>query len=163
MTTAFKNHGHDHGHCIEQALDWAAAKSTRRGVRLTPIRRRVFELVWQSHRPVGAYDILEILKGEKRNAQPPTVYRALDFLIELGLIHRIESLNAYIGCSDPQLAHPSQFLICRDCGIAAEISDKRIDGAIAALAEETGFVTGKRTLEVEGQCPNCRGGANHAR
>jgi len=136
----------------------AVALCTERSARLTDLRRRVLELIWQSHQPVGAYDILDILKNERRSAQPPTVYRALDFLLELGLVHRIESLNAYVGCSAPDTPHPPQFLICRDCGAAAEISDTRLDKAIVGLADEAGFSIIHRTVEVEGQCPNCRQG-----
>lgn len=154
----FKKSGHNHGHCIESAMQRAVELCTERGARLTDIRRRVLELVWQSHQPVGAYELLDILKSERRNAQPPTVYRALDFLLELGLVHRIETLNAYVGCSAPHTGHPSQFLICRDCGAAAEIDDDRLDAAISGLAQEAGFSVIQRTLEVEGQCPNCREG-----
>ena len=154
----FKKSGHNHGHCIDAAMHSAVALCTERGARLTDLRRRVLELIWQSHQPVGAYELLDILKSERRSAQPPTVYRALDFLIELGLVHRIESLNAYVGCSAPDTSHPSQFLICRDCGAAAEISDTRLDKAIAGLADEAGFSVIHRTVEVEGQCPNCRQG-----
>jgi len=156
MAKVFKRSGHDHGRCIEGALNVAAALCAERGARLTDLRRRVLELVWSSHRPVGAYDLLGMLKGERRNAAPPTVYRALDFLIGLGLVHRIESLNAYIGCSGPDTDHPSQFLICRDCGSAAEISDARLDDAIAGLARDAGFSVDRRSIEVEGRCPDCQ-------
>ena len=128
----------------------------QRGARLTTLRRRVLELIWKSHKPVGAYELLDILKTERRNAQPPTVYRALDFLLELGLVHRIESLNAFIGCCAPDTTHSSQFLICRDCGAAAEISDNRLDNAIEGLADEAGFSVLHRIIEVAGHCPNCR-------
>lgn len=158
----FKESGHNHGQCIESALKVAETLCLEQGARLTDIRRKVLELVWQSHQPVGAYELLDILKNERRNAQPPTIYRALDFLMELGLIHRIESLNAYVGCNAPDTTHPSQFLICRDCGAAAEISDNRLDKAISGLAEDAGFSIFHRTVEVEGQCPNCRTGhTNH--
>lgn len=152
----FKKSGHNHGHCIETALKTAENLCSERGARLTDLRRRVLELIWQSHQPVGAYELLDILKDERHNAQPPTVYRALDFLLELGLIHRIESLNAYVGCNAPEAFHPSQFLICRDCGAAAEISDDRLDKAINELANDAGFSVIQRNLEVEGQCPNCQ-------
>ena len=90
-----------------------------RGVRLTALRSLVLELILQSHQPVGAYELLDILKNERRNAQPPTVYRALNFLLDLGLIHRIESLNAYVGCDAPHTNHYAQFLICNGFGAAA--------------------------------------------
>ncbi len=153
----FKKSGHNHGRCIDAAMQTAATLCGNKGARLTALRRRVLELIWQSHQPVGAYELLDLLKDERRNAQPPTIYRALEFLLELGLVHRIESLNAYVGCSAPDASHPSQFLICRDCGAAAEISDRRLDKAIAGVAEDAGFSVIHRTLELEGQCPNCQG------
>ncbi|MHA1597570.1 MAG: Fur family transcriptional regulator, partial [Alphaproteobacteria bacterium] len=149
----FKKPGHDHGRCVDGALKTAVSLCNERGARLTDLRRRVLELVWASHRPIGAYDLLDSLKNERRNAAPPTVYRALDFLVDLGLVHRIESLNAYVGCSAPDTDHPSQFLICRDCGSAAEISDARLDEAIASLTRRAGFSVHRRSIEVEGRCP----------
>ena len=89
---------HDHQSCIQQALDTAANLCEQRGLNLTPIRRRVLEIVWRSHEPIGAYQILAELAKERDKAAPPTVYRALDFLIDAGLVHRIESLNAFGGC-----------------------------------------------------------------
>jgi hypothetical protein len=95
----------------------------------------VLELVWQSHKPLGAYDILAVLSEQDgRRAAPPTVYRALDFLLENGLVHRIASLNAFIGCSHPEHAHQGQFLICRECHAAIELEQKSISDAIIASA-----------------------------
>ena len=95
-STPLACHPHDHSHCVSDALRAADALCARSGARLTALRRRVLELVWQSHRPLGAYDILGVLSSEDgRRAAPPTVYRALDFLLEHGLIHRLASLNAY--------------------------------------------------------------------
>jgi len=142
--------------CVDEAMQSAVILCGVRGARLTALRRRVLELIWQSHQPVGAYDLLDILKSERRNAQPPTVYRALDFLLQMGLVHRIESLNAFIGCCVPDTAHSSQFMICSDCGAAAEIIDKRLEKAITGLAKEAGFSVHHRIVEVAGHCPNCR-------
>src|SRR5919204_1424092 len=97
----FQAASHDHDSCIDRALDRAAQLCEERGARLTALRREVLALVWRGHEPVGAYAILEALRRSHPGAAPPTVYRALDFLIEHGLIHRIESLNAYVGCSRP--------------------------------------------------------------
>ncbi len=103
----------------------ADALCARQGLRLTALRRRVLELVWQSHKPLGAYDILAVLSEQDgRRAAPPTVYRALDFLLENGLVHRISSLNAFIGCNHPEHAHQGQFLICRECHAAIELEQK---------------------------------------
>ncbi|MDX1710009.1 MAG: transcriptional repressor, partial [Rhodovibrionaceae bacterium] len=119
--SAFPAPEHDHRHCVEQALGEAADLCRQRGARLTPIRRRVLELVWASHKAVGAYEILDALRSEHAGAAPPTVYRALDFLIAQGFVHRIESLNAFVGCPHPADRHAGQFLICLDCGAAAEL------------------------------------------
>lgn len=157
MSRIFKQANHNHLHCIEDALRLASNLCAKQDARLTKLRARVLELIWRSHRPVGAYDLLDMLRDERRSAAPPTVYRALDFLIEHGLVHKIESQNAYIGCSGPAgHDHPSQFLICRQCGIAAEIADTRIDDAIGDLAAEAGFKIAARTIEVQGYCPDCR-------
>jgi len=148
--------GHDHRHCLKDALDRAAALCRRRGVRLTPLRRRVLELVWGGHRPLGAYDILDALKMERRGAAPPTVYRALDFLRQQCLVHRIESRNSFVGCPEPDRPHGGQFLICRTCGQAAELNDARIDDAIRLSAARAGFAVARRTIEIEGECPTCQ-------
>ncbi len=153
---AFPGIRHDHGDCVAEALSAAEALCAQRGVRLTELRRRVFELVWSSHAPVGAYDLLSRLAREREGAAPPTVYRALDFLKEHGLIHRIESLNAFVGCRTPGQAHAGQFLICSECGMAAEIDDSRVNAAIDRRAKEIGFAVHSKTIEVEGLCPPCR-------
>jgi len=161
---AFLHAGHDHGHCLEGALDRAAAVCRARKARLTPLRRRVLELVWGGHRPLGAYEILDALRAGHPGAQPPTVYRALDFLLRQGLVHRIESQNAFVGCPDPDPAapHGGQFLICRDCGWAAELNDSGIDRAIRRSAEAAGFTIARPMIEIEGLCPNCRPGGQRA-
>jgi hypothetical protein len=97
----FKKRTHDHAECIDSALVSAQSSCERQGLRLTKLRRRVLELVWRGHTPVKAYDILEELRKEDRAAAPPTVYRALDFLLNAGLVHRIESLSAFVGCGGP--------------------------------------------------------------
>ncbi len=127
-----------------------------RGVRLTDLRRRVLELVWGSHRPVGAYTLLDVLRNERSGAAPPTVYRALDFLTEQGLVHRIQSLNAYVGCNDPEHPHLGIFLICSDCGDALEVEDTEIDQAIDRSASKVGFTVQGRTVEAVGLCPQCK-------
>jgi Fur family zinc uptake transcriptional regulator len=147
---------HDHGRCVADALTAAEKICGREGLAFTALRRRVLELVWSSHGPVGAYELLDALRDEGRRAAPPTVYRALDFLGTHGLVHRIESLNAFIGCARPDQHHGGQFLICRDCGAAAEIDDPTIAGAVQRRAEALGFSVDRQTIEITGQCPRCR-------
>jgi len=153
---------HDHRTCIADALGKADALCDRRSARLTELRRRVLELVWRSHEPVGAYEILERLQRGTRRAAPPTVYRALDFLLEHGLVHRLESLNAYVGCPHPEQRHTSQFLICRNCSGVAEIYDPGISTAVSTSAAASGFVVSRLTIELQGLCPRCRDGTGSA-
>jgi Fur family transcriptional regulator, zinc uptake regulator len=152
----FPKTGHDHEHCVATALTAAESVCAGAGERLTPIRKRVLELVWGSHRPIGAYAILDQLKDGNRNAAPPTVYRALEFLLERGLIHRIESLNAFVGCSHPGESHLVQFLICRSCGMTAELDDRRLAEAIGRSASEQGFNIQSRVVELSGTCAACQ-------
>jgi Fur family zinc uptake transcriptional regulator len=150
---------HDHAHCIDDALGKAAELCVRRGARLTRLRRRVLELVWHGHSAVKAYDLLEMLALEDRSARPPTIYRALDFLMAHGLVHRLESLNAYIGCPQPEASHEGQFLICQGCGWVGEFEASEIQAAIADQAAGHGFVVDQQTVEVRGTCRICRAGS----
>ncbi len=147
---------HDHDACVGDALARAEAICGAQGARLTPMRRRVLELVWTGHRPRGAYDILEDLATDGRKPAPLTVYRALDFLVQQGLVHRLESLNAFIGCPHPGGRHPSQFLVCERCGTATELNDPAVADAIARSAKALGFEVGRPIVEVSGLCPKCR-------
>lgn len=147
---------HDHDDCVRAALDAAEAQCDRHGARLTALRRRVLELVWTSHEPVGAYALLDTLKAEGQAAAPPTVYRALDFLLVQGLIHRLERRNAFVGCRRPTTPHSAEFLICTDCGRVAELDDPSIGAAVRLGAEAQGFTVTRQTIEVEGLCPDCR-------
>ena len=145
---------HDHQVCISEAVRNAEKVCLRRQQRLTRTRKRVLELVWQQHKPIGAYDVLEILQQETK-ATPPTVYRALDFLQSMGLVHRISSLNAYIGCTFPGQPHDGQFLICQSCQALAEINAPEINRAILQSAAQKGFEPRKKTIEIMGLCPEC--------
>src|SRR3954470_21838017 len=155
----FPRTGHDHEHCVSIALAAAETVCADAAERLTPLRRRVLELVWTSHRPIGAYAILDQLKEGGRSAAPPTVYRALEFLLERGLIHRIESLNAFAGCAHPGESHLVQFLICRTCGMTAELDDRRLGEAIGRSAADHGFNIQSRVVELSGICSGCQASA----
>jgi Fur family zinc uptake transcriptional regulator len=156
LTGGFPLRNHNHLRCVADAMSDAARLCRARGVRLTPLRARVLEIVWQNHKPLGAYDILAVLAGEGRSAAPPTVYRALEFLLEQGLAHRLSSLNAFIGCSRPGHAGSGQFLICRSCGNAAELNDGGVERAITRSAASQGFAVHGHTVEISGVCPDCR-------
>lgn len=148
---------HDHAQCVRQALDEAQQLCSERGVRLTPQRRRVLELVWRSERPMAAYALLEELRVDTPHAAAPVVYRALDFLIAQGFVHRIESQNSYAACHHPGEEHDGQFLLCTHCGRAVELGSRRISSQVRDDAEGLGFEVAQQTLEVHGLCPRCQG------
>lgn len=157
-TTARKAHDHkthDHGACVDEAMSRARALCGARDVQLTPLREKVLAIVWRSHKPVGAYEVLDELSRSHKAARPPTVYRALDFLIGEGLIHKIESLNAFLGCIEAGAPHTSQFLICRKCGTAEEIADPKLDQALDAAARRVHFAIERRVVEIAGLCGRC--------
>ena len=149
---------HNHRRCVQEAIQAARARCAELGVNLTPLRAQILELVWSRHGPIGAYDILERLKAGGRRAAPNTVYRALEFLQETGLVHRLDTLNAFIGCASPESPHAAQFLICTDCGLAAEVSDPTVNRALAAQAAKLGFHVSAQTVEISGLCEQCHGG-----
>lgn len=151
----FKEAGHPHRLCRESALLAAEAACHAKGIRLTRLRRLVLELIWGSHEPVKAYDILDKLRDEDFSSAPPTVYRALDFLQAEGMVHRIESLNAYVGCARPDQRHISQFLICHYCGSVAELDDPEIRKLLAKKAANLGFRIDHEMIEINGTCAEC--------
>ena len=146
----------DHEVCIEKAMREAELICQEKDLRFTELRREVLKLVWVSHVPVKAYDILENLKGKEWSAKPPTVYRALDFLVETGLVHKLDSINAYIGRSHPREKNACYFLICTDCKEAKECCSSELSDAIESAWDNNSFRPKKITLEVLGQCNACR-------
>jgi Fur family zinc uptake transcriptional regulator len=142
---------------IEALLEQAGRQCAGRGAQLTPLRRQVLRLVLEAEQPVGAYALLDRLKGERGPAAPPTVYRALDFLLEQGLVHRLERLNAFLPCvGEHGHAHAHQFLICTGCGVTNEISDAATAHALTDAATRRDFAPARMTVEVEGLCGRCR-------
>ncbi|RZU98052.1 Fur family transcriptional regulator [Spiribacter vilamensis] len=152
----FPGDDHDHQHCIDEALAEAERLCAQRGRRLTALRRRVLELIWESHQPVKAYDLLARLRDGNASAAPPTVYRTLDFLMAERFVHRLASINAYVGCGHPEHSHNGQFLICRYCHRVAELDDDAIEASLDHRAGDLGFVQLEQTVEIEGICPHCR-------
>jgi Fur family zinc uptake transcriptional regulator len=141
---------------LAERLARAEATCAKSGVRLTDIRRDVLRLILQASEPVGAYALLDGLRAQTGGGKPPTIYRALDFLLAQGLIHRVERLNAFVGCHDEEAhQHAAQFLICRVCGRATEIEDEAVAAAIARAAEAAGFQPARATVEVDGVCRTC--------
>lgn len=138
------------------ALSRADVLCRARGVRLTELRRRVLEILWRSPTPLGAYTILEVLRDEGRPGAPPTVYRTLEFLLEQGLIHRLPSLNGFVGCRQPDQRHGGQFLICQECGRVDELNSPAIERLLRAEAAACGFTVVTQAVEASGQCSACR-------
>ena len=126
-----------------------------KGVRLTDQRKRVLAIVNDQARPMGAYEILEQLEKTVAGAKPPTVYRALAFLQRQGLVHRIESLNAFVGCVHPEHPHVVQFLICRQCGLVQELEDKSVQHILESVVRDSGFEAESQVVEVTGRCSGC--------
>ncbi|UYG01678.1 MULTISPECIES: transcriptional repressor [unclassified Halomonas] len=145
-------------------LQQAESQCINRGVRFTPIRKRVLEMIADSGGGLKAYDLLDQLSSEHAAARPPTVYRALEFLITEGFVHRIESQNAYIACACPEHTHGFQLLICRLCGHVEELHLDAISDELVGLAREKGFNVERQTIELQGYCATCResGQANAA-
>jgi Fur family transcriptional regulator, zinc uptake regulator len=147
---------HDHDACKADTLATAETLARDRGEKLTPLRRRVLEIVLESHRPMGAYDVLSALARDGTKPAPPTVYRALDFLRAQGFVHRIDSQSAFAACFAPATSHRSHFLLCRACGRAAEIEDGALDTALTAASGRAGFTAEQETVEITGLCADCR-------
>ncbi len=144
-------------HAPAERLALANALCTARGVKLTDLRRQILELLWESGRPTGAYDLIEaIRRRDARPVGPPTVYRALAFLMSQGLVSKIESRNAYVPCAHPERQHDCLFLICGDCGTSVELEDRRLARLLAENAARIGFRPTRRVVEVEGTCERCR-------
>ncbi len=124
-------------------------------IRLTPLRLGVLALIIQSSSAIGAYEILRLLRQTKTKAEATTVYRVLEFLIDHHLIHRVESLNAYVPCSHFDDQHHSQFLLCKKCGVSSEISDHGVIQAIQECLKTQGFTIEHGITEIRGLCYSC--------
>jgi len=144
---------------VMRSLAKAAAIAKARGVALTPIRRRVLELILKARRPIGAYDLLADLKTATGKAMPPTIYRTLDFLIAQGFVHRIESRNAFIACVEVDSPHRSQFAICDSCGRTVESMDDDLARKLSRQAARLGFKIERQIVEMHGTCATCQDGA----
>lgn len=146
---------HDHAHCVETALATAETRCKAEGLRLTPVRHKVLEMLLQEHRALGAYAILDRLRQEGFGSQPPVAYRALDFLVEHGFVHKIERLNAFVACAHPGANHSPAFMICRLCDAVAEAHSTPAKGALGDAARAAGFEIERTVVEAEGICPAC--------
>jgi Fur family transcriptional regulator, zinc uptake regulator len=153
---------HDHQQCVSHALEIAEQLCINRGVQLTLIRHQVLELIWASHKAVKAYELLDRIKPLQSAAKPATIYRALDFLIEQGLIHRVESLNAFIGCSCSEQQHEQLLLICSQCLEVEERSAAKVMKALSEEIRQAHFNVHSKAIEIHGICAKCIAQAEHA-
>ena len=146
---------HDHAACVGGGMKAAEDACAAQGLRPTKGRRRVLEILLQEHRAMGAYDILGMLSDEGFASQPPVVYRALDFLVANGFVHKIQKLNAYIACAHPGDSHTPVFLICKECETVAETAAP-LQSTLGEVANKIGFKIENTIVEAEGMCPTCR-------
>ncbi|MCI2397816.1 Fur family transcriptional regulator [Aliiroseovarius subalbicans] len=152
-------HSHDHAACTGSGIARAESICAEKGLRLTPVRRRTLEILLEGHRALGAYEVLERLGADGFGHQPPVAYRALDFLVEHGLAHRIRRLNAFTACTHPGDAHAPVFFICRACDAVAEAPGRAIRDVVEHGADALGFTIERMNIEALGLCPACKGDA----
>jgi Fur family zinc uptake transcriptional regulator len=153
----FPTPGHDHARCASDAISHAEAICAARKERLTPIRRRVLEALLASHQPLGAYELINRLADDGGRPAPITIYRALDFLREQSLVHRIESRNAFIACvHNHESGDPVVFLICEKCGAVGEAASAAVAETIKTASRAAGFVPKTPVIEISGICAHCR-------
>jgi len=155
--TIFPAPGHDHERCASAAIARAEEICAARSGRLTPIRRRVLEALLASHQPLGAYELIDRLAVRSARAAPITIYRALDFLREQGLVHRIESRNAFIACVQHHASgDPVVFLICEGCGTVGEAASAAVADTIKTASRAAGFTPKTPVIEISGICAHCK-------
>jgi Fur family zinc uptake transcriptional regulator len=148
---------HDHARCSSDALAQAEEICAARGQRLTPIRRQVLEALLGSHKPLGAYEIIGVLATKDGRPAPITIYRALDFLRENELVHRIESRNAFVACiHNHATGAPVVFLICEKCGTVGEALSAAAAETLRSAAKSAGFTPKTPVIEIAGICAHCR-------
>ncbi|WP_321916884.1 MULTISPECIES: Fur family transcriptional regulator [unclassified Paraburkholderia] len=158
-----ETHDHDHGHShgaqgatLESALAMAEAYCRERGEKLTPIRRKVLELLLASGRATKAYSLLDEMRQIHPGSAPPTVYRALDFLLSAGLIHRIESINAFAVCHDLTQCQHGILVVCQQCGNVTELHEPKLRQALVAQIEAAGYRLAGDGIELKGLCAQCQ-------
>lgn len=140
---------------VNPLLERAEALCRERGVRLTERRKTVLQLLYASDKPISAYQLLGQMRGVMKNPGPPTVYRALDFLLEQGLVHKLENLHAYVVCAHPDRPHANQFFICDACGNVTEVEAVSVDESLQAVSRTLGFRIKRPIVEVLGTCAHC--------
>jgi Fur family zinc uptake transcriptional regulator len=143
-------------HPQEAALALADAYCRERGEKLTPIRRKVLELLLESGRATKAYSLLDDMRAIHPGSAPPTVYRALDFLLSAGLVHRIESINAFTVCHDLTQCQHGILVVCQQCGNVTELHQPKLRAALVAQIEDAGYRLAGEEIELKGLCAACQ-------
>lgn len=157
MSAVFPAPDHDHERCSADTLAHAEALCAKRGERLTAMRRHVLEVLSGSHKPLGAYEIIDLVAARGPRPAPITIYRALDFLTAQGLVHRIESRNAFLACINNHAdGAPVVFLICEHCGAVGEAPSAAVGDSLNAAAKSAGFIPKSPVIEISGVCAHCR-------
>lgn len=147
---------HDHNNCINKAIKNANDVCKKNFNNLTDLRKRVLEIILSSkHKAIKAYDILEKLKNDDFSNAPPTVYRALDFLIENKIIHKINSINAYFACYEKNKTNQCYFIICKKCSAINEYKSDVINLDIEKIAKKSKAKINSVNLEIEVECSDC--------
>jgi len=145
----------DHKDCIDKAMEIAEQTCSEKQLKFTNLRREILRMIWEGHGPKKAYDLLRELQLTNQSAKPATVYRTLEFLIENGFVNRVNSLNAFVGCSHPLKQQDCYFLICDNCNDISEHCDPAITSAIKTITERNQFTLKNTTLEIAGHCNSC--------
>ena len=157
MPAVFPAPDHDHDRCSADALAHAEALCIKRGERLTAMRRHVLEVLSGSHKPLGAYEIIDLVAARAPRPAPITIYRALDFLTAQGLVHRIESRNAFLACINNHASDaPVVFLLCETCGAVGEAASGAVAESLNAAAKSAGFTPKSPVIEITGVCAHCQ-------
>jgi Fur family zinc uptake transcriptional regulator len=143
-------------HDPDQMMDRFELLCRQRGGRMTAKRRAVLGKLLAEKRPLSAYELLDMLRPDDPSATPMSVYRSLDFLVEHGLVHRLETTKSFMACAHPDHAHAAPFLICRQCGTVVEAEDDRVAAAAESLSDRLGFALDHRTIELTGTCQSCK-------
>lgn len=148
---------------IESRLNKAEQLCQAQGARFTPLRQNVYKLILQSDKPIGAYDLIQSLQANREQAEghkaklvaPPTIYRTIDFLLNLGFIHQLTSINAFVPCCHPRELHNAVFLMCKNCQRVQECSNLPVGDIVSYVNQEIGFRVEQSVMELKGICQRC--------
>jgi Fur family transcriptional regulator, zinc uptake regulator len=159
-SSSFPARDHDHGACVAGALGRAKARCLEKGIKWTPLREQIFRHVSTSHKPVSAYDLIESVAKEGKRLAPVSIYRILDVLQEAGIVHRLESRNAFFACmSGHDSAMHTVTFICDLCERVTEIEAPGAYRAIDEVSQANRFLPRSTIVEVCGTCAECHGSA----